>query len=101
MGQRLDLQSQLESLLGSRNVYFQPKSNLKMSYPCIVYKQDFAKTESANNKPYVYTRRYEITLIHRDPDTPLNDQIAHLSKCTFNRHYEADDLHHFNYNIYF
>jgi len=47
MAPRLELQEVLESLLGSRNVYFQPPLNLKMNYPCIIYKRDDAETEFA------------------------------------------------------
>ena len=65
MASRLDLQTILESLLGSQNVYFQPPSDLQMTYPCIVYKRDNASTEFAGNKPYRYEKRYQVTFIVR------------------------------------
>ena len=37
MRSRLDLHEALCEALGSKNVYFSPRSNVKMSYPAIVY----------------------------------------------------------------
>ena len=39
MDKRQTLQSELEAILGSRNVYYQPPANLKMQYPAIRYKK--------------------------------------------------------------
>ena len=40
MASRLDLQTFLEELLESKNVYFQPPESVKMKYPAIVYALD-------------------------------------------------------------
>ena len=40
MGTRLELQSKLEEILGSRQVYYQPPETVKMEYPAIVYRQN-------------------------------------------------------------
>ena len=101
MAPRLDLQEVLESLLGSRNVYFQPPLNLKMIYPCIRYERDDAETEFAGNKPYTYTKKYSVTVITQDPDSEVPDKIAALPMCTFNRHYTADNLNHDVFNLFF
>ena len=52
MAQRLILQSALEAILGSRNVYFQPPSGFQMQYPCIVYTLDNDFVARADNKIY-------------------------------------------------
>lgn len=101
MVQRLTLQSLLEVVLGTRNVYFQPPSNLQMTYPCIVYMRDDATTEYANNLPYMYTKGYQVTHIGRDPDSPVPDKIARLPSARFARHYVAENLHHDVFNISF
>lgn len=101
MAPRLDLQEVLESLLGSRNVYFQPPLNLKMSYPCIRYQRDDAETEFAGNKPYAYTKKYSLTYISQDPDSDVPDKIAMLPMCTFNRFYAADNLNHDVFDLFF
>jgi hypothetical protein len=101
MGTRLELQSLLETNLGTRNVYFQPPETLKMEYPCIVYKRDYAVTEFADNKPYTHTKRYSVTVIDRNPDSLIPDKIAALPMCLFVRHMTVNNLNHDIYNIYF
>lgn len=101
MGRRLDLSKILKSTLGSSNVYFQPPESLKMSYPCIVYDWDKSDTRFANDSLYLGQRRYQIKIIDRDPDSVIPDKIAKLPKCSFDRHYVADNLHHFIYNLYY
>ena len=101
MGQRLQLQSLLEELLGSENVYFQPPSTVQMAYPAIVYNRDSTMTEFADDKPYANTKRYMVTIIDRNPDSSIPDKVAMLPLTTFNRHFTADNLNHDIYNIYF
>ena len=98
---RLLLQSSLETLLGSSNVYFQPPNGLAMEYPCIVYKRDAANTEFAGNKPYRYTKRYQVTVIDRNPDSLIPDKVAALPECVFNRHFTAGNLNHDVFVLYF
>ena len=40
MASRLELQDTLETILESRNVYFNPPESIKMNYPAIIYKLD-------------------------------------------------------------
>lgn len=101
MGQRVDLQTLLEEVLGSNNVYFQAPANVAMVYPCIVYKRDNAITEFASNSPYRYTKRYMVTYIDRNPDSLVPDKIARLPLCIFNRYFVADGLNHDIFNLYF
>lgn len=98
---RLELQTLLEGVLGSQNVYFQPPSNLSMQYPCIVYAHDNAKTEFAGNHPYSRTKRYQVTVIDRNPDTLIPDDVAQLPLSNLNRVFTADNLHHYVFNLYF
>ena len=101
MAPRLQLQSLLESILGSSNVYFQPPANVQMKYPCIVYSRDAADTKFANNNPYRYTKRYQVTVIDRDPDSGIPDKIAVLPGSTFNRFFTADNLNHDVFTLFF
>jgi hypothetical protein len=98
---RLELQALLEGVLGSRNVYFQPPSNVQMNYPCIVYAHDQAKTEFAGNHPYSRTKRYQVTVIDRNPDTLIPDDVAQLPLSNLNRVFTADNLHHYVFDLYF
>lgn len=101
MGQRLNLQTLLEELLGSRNVYFQPPASIQIKYPCIVYNRDDAITLHADNKPYSHTKRYQVTVIDRSPESPVPDKIAALPLCTFDRFFAADNLNHDVFTLYF
>ena len=58
MGQRLDLHQILLAM--TSNVYFQPPTNVRLQYPCIVYHRDFADTKFADDEPYNHTKRYQI-----------------------------------------
>jgi hypothetical protein len=99
MGQRLDLHQILQTI--TQFVYFQPPTNVKLQYPCIVYKRGFADTTFADDSPYNHTKRYMITVIDPDPDSKIPDKVAALPMSLFNRFYTADDLNHDVYNVYF
>lgn len=98
---RLELHQTLVSTLGTTNVYFQPPANLTMQYPCIVYAHDNAKTEFAGNHPYSRAKRYQVTVIDRNPDTVIPDDIAQLPLSNLNRVFTADNLHHYVFNLYY
>lgn len=95
---RTQLQTLLESI--TANVYFQPPLNVEIKYPCIIYRRNSAKTEYADNEPHIFTLRYEIMVIDRDPDSDILEAIAALPMCVFNRHYTVDDLNHDVFNLY-
>lgn len=101
MARRLQLQSLLEDLLGSRNVYFQPPTNVQLQYPCIVYKRDTAQTLFADNDPYRYTKRYQLTVIDRDPDSDIPNRVSKLRMCRHQAFFTADNLNHDIFDLYF
>lgn len=100
MSRRVQLHRKLESVLGTRNVYFQPPTGLKLSFPCIVYHLDMAHDMHADNKIYRRLYRYSLTYITKDPDDPKRDAIDDLQYCAFNRFFVSDNLNHFVYTIY-
>ena len=99
MAKRLQLHQLLETF--TANVYFQPPTNIKLEYPCIVYKRDFADTKFADDKPYKRMLRYMVMIIDRDPDSDIPDKVADMPMSLFNRFYTADNLNHDVYNVYF
>lgn len=96
-----DLQTILETLLGSNAVYFQPPPNVQMQYPCITYHRNNADTKFAGNVPYLVTLRYQVMYISQTPTDEVRDSIAALPMCTFDRFYTAKNLNHDVYNLYF
>ena len=101
MHSRIDLQTVLEGILGSRNVYFQPPASVKMSYPAIVYSRKNFDNRFANNSIYKHMTAYEITVIDKNPDTVIIDKMFALQYCSFDRHYTADNLNHDVFTLYF
>ena len=101
MASRSQLQSILETTLGSGNVYFQPPESFKMNYPCIVYHRNDGLTDFANDVPYNHTIRYTVVVIDKNPDSIIPNKVAMLSRCTFDRHFVKDNLNHDIYQIYF
>ena len=101
MGQRLYLQTILETILESRKVYFQPPSTVKISYPCIVYCRNKIDEKHANNRLYTHKYSYQITVIDEDPDSLIPDKILALPLCSFDRHYTANNLNHDVFNLYY
>jgi len=101
MARRLELQVILETILGSRNVYFQPPENLKMQYPCIVYARDNLNIDHADNNVYHLKTRYQITVIDVNPDSIIHEKIAALPLSSYSRFFTADNLNHDVYSLYF
>ena len=101
MDRRPNLQTLLETVLGSRNVYFQPPSSVHIKYPAIIYSRANIENLHANNRVYLSTIAYQLTVVDRDPDSEIVDKVSQLPKCSFNRHYVADNLHHDVFTIYF
>ena len=92
MASRLDLQTQLETLLGSSNVYFQPPASVKMKSPAIVYALEDIENKHADDGVYISHRRYSVTLIDYDPDSSFVNLVAKLRSCRFNRYYAKENL---------
>lgn len=97
---RLELQTKLEEILGSNQVYFQPPASIKMSYPAIVYKLDSNRMLYANDTVYNHKERYQVTLMHLDPDNDTKDKLSHLPYCSMSRCFTSDNIYHYVYNIY-
>jgi hypothetical protein len=101
MALRLDLQARLEAILGTGNVYFQPPTNVKIQYPCIVYKRSDADVAFADNQTYRRGWRYQVTVIDSNPDSLVPDRILDELRPNFNRHYTAGNLNHDVFDLYF
>lgn len=99
---RIDLQNKLQEVLSSDHVYFRPPENKKLVYPCIVYRVDDGETEYANNKAYIFKRRYEVQLIHKTADTDLIEALIEaFPYIRFQNSFTYDNLIHENYILYY
>ena len=98
---RLELHDILVGILGSRNVYFQPPPSLQMKYPAIVYSWDGMQVDHADNLNYHAKKDYQVTVIDRDPDSPIPDLVGALPYCSMSTTMVVDNLHQFVYNLSF
>ena len=99
MGSRLNLQRELEELLGTKNVYFQPPPSMSMKFPCIVYERARLNTQFADNNPYKLDKVYYITYIDTNPDSDMPMKLASLSMCVFQRHYVSDNKYYDQFRL--
>lgn len=107
MGRRLDMHHLLQvtyegatGLSSKGRVFFQPGSDTKLSYPCLLYKLTDIPVDRANNAPYKIEHSYDLTVIDRDPLSPLREAVVRLPYCSFTRSYESNGLHHYVFRIY-
>ena len=102
MDRRLQLQTELEEVLGSRHVYYQPTETKKLEYPCIVYQLSDIDLIHGDDLLYRATHGYQITLIERSPETPLVDAIlGHFRMIRFDRRFVNQNLYHNVFELYY
>lgn len=100
MASRLELQSKLEAILGTRNVYFQPPPSIQMKYPAIVYERSNIRNTFANNAVYNQKTGYRVTVIDKNPDSEYVTKVSQLPLCSFVSHFESDNLNHDVFTIF-
>lgn len=98
---RIELQYIFENIMKNKNVYFQPPESLKINYPAIVYERSKIDTIYADDNPYVWNRKYQVTLIDKNPDSVYIKDILKLKKCKHIRHFTVDNLNHDVFEIYY
>ena len=101
MASRLDLQTFLEELLESKNVYFQPPESIKLNYPAIIYSLSDIRNMHASNTIHKKDMVYMLTYIDEDPDSENVEKISNLPYCEFDRFYTSDNLNHYTFTIYY
>ncbi len=103
MATRLQLQHELETILGSRNVYFQPPENFKIKYPCFVYHMVPGDTRYANNLMYMHTARYTIKYITQEAETLdfVRTVLRSFNLCSHSQSYTSDGLYHEVFDLYY
>lgn len=101
MGSRLELHEILCGVLNSRSCYFQPPSSVRMQYPAIRYSIKDVEKRSADDIAYRKLPCYELILIDKNPDSEFIEKLLDLPYCSYDRHYESDNLNHDVFTLYF
>jgi len=97
---RTQLQEELEGMLGSDQVHFQPNLDTHMIYPAIVYSRDSAYVDYADNLAYRKMDHYELTLIDLEPDSPVFDLLEDRPYTRHVRTFVSDGLNHYVFDLY-
>lgn len=107
MGTRLSLQTKLQAVIGTRldnkpNVYFQPPESVRMNYPCIVYQRSNGETSHADDMPYIFRQKYDITIIDANPDSLYREKMAMaFPGIEYNRFFVEANLNHDVFTLYY
>lgn len=100
MSKRLELHAELLKFIP--NVYFQPPSNIKMVYPCIVYNKTGRNRHFGNDVIYMSQQGYRITVIESNPDSEVAINIEeHFKHCGIEQHFTRDNLNHTTLLLYY
>lgn len=100
MGSRLELHNELTQFFP--NVYFQPPSNIQMTYPCIVYNKTGRNRHFGNDVIYLSQQGYKLMVIEYNPDSDVADRIeSHFEYCGIDQYYTVDNLNHTTLSLYY
>lgn len=100
MASRLELHEKLCEILGSRNVYFQPPSSVRLNYPAIIYSRKDIDNQYADDLVYKQDIAYTVIVIDPNPDSEIVVEVSRLPTCRFDRNYKADNLNHDVFTLY-
>lgn len=96
---QIELQELLEGLTDVKKAYQQPPTTLE--YPCILYERDDSFVTHADNLRYLFKKRYSVTVMDRNPNSIIPDQVEALRYARINRTFRKDGLNHWVYTLYF
>lgn len=105
MGTLTDLINKLYDILGENTkytVYGKPPTNTSLSYPCIIISLDNSHTRRANDKVYMKSHKYTLTVITKDIFDDTYDLLEdNLQYCRFESKFISDNLYHYKLVLYF
>lgn len=77
------------------NIYFQPPTNIKLSYPAIVYRSTGTTNLYGDGLIYLKYYEFEIVVITSDPESQIPyDLLDGLEYATITSQYQSDNLYH-------
>ena len=106
MRSRKELSPILHEIMASKyknfKVYWQPPTNTKVTYPCVIYERSAIDTDYGDNLGYKNMVRYTITLIGKEPDNDdLIEKLLDIPYASFDRRFITDNLYHDVFDLYF
>lgn len=98
MASRLELEEYFKTL--TKNVYYQPPVNTKMSYPAIRYSREDIGNTHADNLIYKQDLAYKVVVIDANPDSPIVTAVSKIPTCRFINHVTAEGLNNDTFILY-
>lgn len=95
-----DLLHLLRQAVQHDQVYFQPPENLKIVYPAVVFHLSKIEIDRASDVPYKGAREYSVTLITKDPEPDVIDEILKIPYSSLDTTYISDGMNHFVFTVY-
>lgn len=95
-----DLLHLLQQAVQNNRVYFQPPENLKIVYPAVVFHLSKIEIDHASDAPYKGAREYSVTLITKDPEPDVIDEILKIPYSSLDTTYISDGMNHFVFTVY-
>lgn len=95
-----DLLHLLQKAVDHNRVYFQPPENLKIGYPAVIFHLSKIKLDHADDVPYKGAREYSVTLIAKEPEPKVLDEILKIPYTTLDTTYIVDGMNHFVFTTY-
>lgn len=102
MDRRLKFRDELQEVMQSNKLYFQPPDGSKITYPCAIYKVLNIDIDNADDLVYKHIVGWQITIIDRSPDSIYPDRLMkQFGRARFDRAFTADNLNHYVFTIYY
>ena len=107
MKDRMTLHDLLQSIMvdagaDPNQVYNQPPSSTKMSYPAIRYSIDGLQNRNADDEVYNQSWFYKIIVIDKKSTSTIAQKVSMLPKIEMvGAPYIADNLYHYVFKIYY
>lgn len=95
------LRSIVKQRCGSENVYYQPPANLRLKYPCICYKREKIRSPKADDRVYIQTFHYSVTVIDTKPDSEMIAAMSMLERAAYDRNFVSDNLYHDVFSVWY
>lgn len=85
----------------AKNCYYEPPSNIKIKYPCIIYHLSNDQNRFADNIIHKRYKRYTVTIIDTNPDSKIPDKLQEIPYCSLDRVFSSSGLTNFIYNLFY
>nr|DAY36821.1 MAG TPA: tail completion protein [Caudoviricetes sp.] len=95
-----DLLHMLQQAVQHYQVYFQPPENLKITYPAVIFHLSKIEIDHASDVPYKGAKEYSVTLITKDPEPDVIDEILKIPYSSLDTTYISDGMNHFVFTVY-